>query len=112
MLYTVYETHYMGEEMPETWWRPRRVIGELEFGEDRPTRHTYKIVDVVGPGHEPLLGRIEFARVTERKNGRLIIDGFQRPAHIKDLAWRVRSYPQQWLCIPVKKSPPAEASGA
>jgi hypothetical protein len=100
VLFSVYETHYEGEEMPESWWRPRRVIGELVFDVDRVGRMTFDTAEVIGPDYKPLLARMDHARVTERKNGRLIIDGEQKPAHVKGLYWQKRSYTQQWLCIP------------
>lgn len=108
-MYTVYEVYREGEEMPESWWRPRRVVGELEFGEGRLARYSFKTANLVGPDAARLLGEITHARVLPRKNGRLIVAGFQKPADIKDLDWRKRSYQQEWLCVPVPdaKNPPS-----
>lgn len=99
--FTVYETHYMGEEQPESWWLPRRVVGEIVFGLGRSSERTeFKTANVLGPDGAALLGEMEFAKVTPSNEGRMAITGEQKPAHIKDLAWRVRSYTQRWLCIP------------
>lgn len=93
----------MGEEMPEAWWRPRRVVGNIEYGTGGTSRYPCKTANVVGPDGVPLLGEIEHARVLPYKDGRFIIAGFQRPVHIKDLQWRKRSYHQEWLCFPLSK---------
>lgn len=99
--FTVYETHYMGEPQPESWWLPRRVAGEVVFGVGGSSeRSQCWTCNILGPDGQPLLGELEFAQELLSAEGRMAITGFQRPAHIKDLAWRVRSYPQQWLCIP------------
>lgn len=100
--FTVFETHYMGEEQPESWWVERLVVGEIVFGVGGSSeRSRCRTANVLGPDGEPLVGELEFARDVPAPVGRMVIAGFQRPAHIKDLAWRVRSYPQRWLCIPL-----------
>ncbi len=104
-LYTVFETHYEGKEQPESWWRPKGVVGELVPGVDRIGRVTFDTVEVFGPDYKLLLARMDHAKVEKREDGQLFITGEQRPAHDKGLYWQKPSYRQQWLCMPVTKKP-------
>ncbi len=106
-MYTVYETHHEGEEMPESWFLPRKVVGDLEFGRGKVARYEFDTANVFGPDGAPLLGEMAYAK-TEPYKDMLIVRGFQKPAG-KDLSWRKRSYAQVWLCVPVPESkhPPA-----
>jgi len=101
-MYTVYEVYREGIEMPESWWRPRRVVGNLVFGEGSLSRYRFPVANVLGADAMPLLGELQYAR-QEAYKGMLAVRGLQKPAHVKDLEWRKRSYPQLWLCVPLSK---------
>lgn len=108
VMHTVYEVYREGVEMPEEWFLPRKVVGNLEFGRGKVARYEFDTANVIGPDGAPLLGEMTYAK-TEPYKDMLIVRGFQKPAHIKDLEWRKRVYEQVWLCVPVpeSKNPPS-----
>jgi hypothetical protein len=105
VLYTVYEVFYEGEEMPEAWWRARKVVGTLDYSTGGTSRYPHQVADVLDADYKPLLGRMERAVVTPYKNGKLVISGEQKAVHQKGMYWNKRSYVQEWLCIPCKELP-------
>lgn len=102
MLYTVYEVHRDGERLPDDQVMSNGVVGDLEFGRGKVARYEFDTANVIGPDGAPLLGEMTYAK-TEPYKDMLIVRGFQKPAHIKDLEWRKRVYEQVWLCVPVKE---------
>lgn len=99
-MYTIYEIYHLGVEMPEDWWRPRRVIGKIVFGVGGSKRYQYQTANVLGPDFKPMLAEIERAVVTPYKNGRMVISGRQTAEQPSVMYWQRTRYQQEWLCIP------------
>lgn len=99
-MYTVYEVYREGKELPQDQVISARVVGELVHGDGRLTRYSFKTANVLDSDGNQLLGEMQYARVKPDEGGKLVISGFQKAAHIKDLEWRKVPYKQVWVCVP------------
>lgn len=88
--------------MPESWWRPRRVVGDIAFGIGGTSRYPHRTANVYDRDHKALLTEMEHAEVSPRKGGRVLISGEQRAADDPRMRWQRKLYRQEWLCIPTK----------
>lgn len=102
MLYDVYFCCELGVRLTDDDILARGPVrGELEFALGKTGRYEFRTATILDPAGQPLRQEMEYAKETDCGDGRLVIRGFQRQDGVKELKWRMRTYPQEWVCVPV-----------